>query len=860
MKKNLFKSLSLAVVAIAATLGMSSCRQDPKTSGLIQGLEISAVTPSFNSVTFSVNADPAVAVAYICVPQGEPMTAKEVFEKGTASGTVKGVFTAKSLTPSTKYTLYVAKRDKSLEGPSWYNFETTPNSILPPDSKSVGMRVEAVDKSNIKFEVMNGEEVDYSYIGVWPDVYMENFLFEAEKAGKTREEYIRELVLGYPYLCAVAVGRGKTTMFDYLNDFNSEAQTSKLWPAADYMIISLGMQGDPDKDGKDGTPGGVNIMKFRTEGFEMLGKPAIVIDTMYTDYIRVRYKFKPGSDAACYALYATKKAEIDEFVNHYDKERGAGQGVAMLKEFIRFSDPYVADHTDVYEYSLTYGFEQEGIDFEMIAVPMDKNLMPGEMARRVDQVRPTPGVQVDAKFDWVLDPENKGIGATNYWYKVKFYENCGNIFWRLTTKSEYEAKLKELGEKGYSRDLWLQGWGEGRTPNPGKDKIYENTQFRWGVDPNKNGIIVAVGLNYTGGLTAPRIVAEFKTKQVVLDGGAEQPQVDVEVTSVGKTTATLRYWVPEGIDKNTPRVIRNIVLEKGDPALELSDAEMKSLLYSGRDMGKITIIGNEWSVYSIDVANISNPYDWEWAWTNMTPGTDYVHVWLTEDLDGLLSGIKRVPFQTARNDGGPNPRIDIAIDPLTIKTNPDNSRMWGCTAKFTTNSDAVTYDKLFVDRPALEHAGQSVGTKAELEAGLKVMLVAQGMKNYIDPTTTEGYYNPRGSEFWVTAMAFGAGRVEGALTYRMVKEDGTVGELIESKLPQSFAVKYQQTAPFRGLAELKARDMRARENIVGVEVAPPFAVGEPQAYDHMTPAVGEIKPRSMKDITMEVLTRGNYKK
>lgn len=71
--------------------------------------------------------------------------------------------------------------------------------------------------------------------------------------------------------------------------------SSNLYPAADYSVYSLGVTLD---DSGNEVLGDLTTVKFRTEGFDLIGNPAVAVTAENVSYLSITYKYTPNADCA----------------------------------------------------------------------------------------------------------------------------------------------------------------------------------------------------------------------------------------------------------------------------------------------------------------------------------------------------------------------------------------------------------------------------------------------------------------------------------------------------------------------------------------------------------------------------------
>lgn len=802
MKFNFQKFNCLASTLLVAAMALFvSCEDAAVEEGAIDGalyITASNIDPTFNSVSFDINAESAVAIAYACVTaDGEVMDADRVMEAGVKQGVNQGSYTISSLKSETDYKLYVVAQVPSVGvvGPVVKSFTTQVNVGEPSSTTSAGLR--AVDTgsssaTNLTWAVTNGAEVDFSLSMVQPTIIMENLFYEMAKTGVSKEEYLQSFITTYGYLQAVNEGKGRSSTFSYTDLYT----TTPIIPGADYTIYSLSFSGDYATYAEGGTDGIVMLetteMPISTVEIPRLGNPSVTLETTECGYIHFTHKITPNSDAKYWASYFTLKAEFDEFIANYDALEGEGQGVKRLKEYVVHADAdYIIDVTTnepqsgAAEWSTTVSWDQDDIEFSRIAVGLDDNLVVGDdLEQTVDKVIPQDNSE---PADYTVSVSH--VGADSFFIRCTLGENCRQVYWRLEEKGYFDDYLadEQLSED-LGRLLWDEGYAFHRNyedpssydETTGKYDEFTYEEFKFGMtsiagqSTNTTFDIVAVGLNTTGGISTPEIIATFTTGSFSYTG-AFDPYVTITIPQeeVTKTQATAYYEVDDFEPFSDEHYMKNrefyhVMLLATDGVVSYSEADQAKYLYT---------YGNCWPNAYCDGITMS--------WPALESATEYVYLYASANENGEVGRVKRIDFTTASNDGGENPEFKISVKEEDVIENSTNSSYYGASYVVTPTADVRGYYHLFYSEDVLEDNYVPTDDEEVLVEYFKSTITSQGLPATDVATNTNSYDIPKGKRIWAVADGFGSEDTNKMLSYVefMMAADGTVtiGEQVDVK-------------------------------------------------------------------------------
>lgn len=728
---------------------MSACNKETNQD-VSTGITISNVEPSYNSVTFDVQAQDANIIAYMCVTKGTAATSNEVFDNGTVVAQNSGNFTFKGLKSETEYTLcVVASNNQNLTKIESFDFSTLENSGAPATAKSAGIRLNGQTTDNVTFDITNGTDIDFSYVSIWSTSMLENYIMENSKLGYSDEATIKAMIEGYQYTAFKVYGAGAESKgLDYKTQYSES-----LFPDQDYMLITIGCTGNDDQY----TMQDVTVVRFVTESTKLVGDLGVKIDCT-PGYISMRYTITPNADATYYFYYATAQSQIDEYITYFDNKFGAGYGERMIKQFMTQTTLGWEDNTDVGEVPLTIGFDQSELMVSFIAVAADKNLMLGTLSRNDDHTKPIPESD-PAKFSLEVDR----VAASSAWFNWTFYDNCATIYARPLTPESYDSAMSAADQVTYSRNLFDEGWGFARPKNTQGQTVVYSEQYYSDIYPGNEYVVVATGLNYEAGLSVPLYVSDpFTLKTHTFENSEADTRINI--TGVTRTKAKAIY---ESTAKTS--MLFHRILEDGSFYEGLTDQQIiDKLLSTSVDDG-----GEMWAVYD---PSEQDAFKWEWTWTGLTPSTDYTYYYCSEDVDGRISELSKIPFHTSNADGGLNPDLTLTINSIT--------------------TDRVTFDIVLNDDCSSSlyclYSAEEVGeynTQTELENRLKDFVISYGLRG-TDSNYGIGLSISRpNKDYFLLAIGYGADNIEGPLHY--YKFPATNGAVPYSSAARTLAASYR---------------------------------------------------------------------
>lgn len=796
MKFNCLKFNCVASTLLVAAMALFvSCEdaavEKSEVDDTQYNITISNVNPTFNSVSFDIYAENAVAIAYAYVlADGEVMDADRVMEAGVKQGVNQGTYTVSSLKSETDYKLYVVAQVPSVGavGPIVKEFTTLFNVGEPSSTTSAGLR--AVDTgtssaTNLTWAVTNGDDVDFSLSMVQPTVIMDNLFYEMAKTGVSKEEYLQSFITTYGYLQAVNEGKGQSTTFSYTDLYT----TTPIIPGADYTIYSLSFSGDYATYADGGTDGIVMLetteVPISTVEIPRTGNPGVTLETTECGYIHFTHKVTPNADAKYWASHFTTKAEYDEFREYYDALEGEGQGEKRLKEYVVHVDAdYIVDLTTnepqsgTDEWSTTVSWDQENIEFSRLAVGLDSNLVVGDdLEQTVDMVVPQDNSE---PADFTVTVSH--VGADSFFIRCRLGENCRQVYWRIEETGYFDEYLAdELLSEDLGRILWDEGYAFHRNyedPSSYDDAtgmydVFEYEEFHFGNATNTTYDLVAVGLNTSGGISVPYIVDTFTTKDFSYTGEFD-PYINITIpqTEVTKTQATAYYDVTYDFEPFSDEHYRNnrefyhvMLLASDEVASSYTEEDKAKYLYT---------YGNSWPNAYCDGISMS--------WPSLESATEYVYLYASANEDGEIGKIKRVEFTTASNDGGENPEFNIVLNEADVIESSTNSSLYGASYVVTPTADVRGFSHLFFSEDVLDSNSVPTNDKDILEAYFIDRVAAEGLPATDVATNTSSYDVPKGKRMWAVADGFGSDETNKMLSYVEFKMDTNGAITIEEQV------------------------------------------------------------------------------
>ncbi len=776
MKTNLlnFGKWALALALATSVVSCDKAEPEPAPQPADDAIAITNVTPSYNSVTFDVDAKDALAVAYIALPKGETTTAEDIFENGDAKGSAQGTFTYKGLESETEYTLYVASKSATSgnKGPVAVDFSTLENQGEPATELAAGIRLEKVSSDNIVFEVTNGSEVDFSLVMVKPTVIMDNYAFEASKAGLSKVDAITGFMLeeGNGFLSKQTTGAGAKATYNYADIC---AVAVDLYPGANYTIYSLGCTGTFD-DPASIAAGDLTMVDVTTDAIARTGDPQVKVECVEAGYIMFKHKITPNASCKYWAKYFSKTEEFVEFRNHYDELEGEGAGDKRLLEYIMHSDPYVTGQSDEAVVSLSLGFDMAGIKFSRLALAFDKNRVPSDRyEENIQELIEVDETIEKGKYD--LNVEN--VGAGDMYIDAKLYENCARVYWRMVPAGALDSELNDYDAGvNLGRALWDAGWAEPSGMDKKEGDVMDVNYLHYGEPADTEMDLIATSLNYDGGIDFPRKVATFKT--LAYTRGDYEPAITLDLSNIGKTNINIKYIADPDCIANDDRMLFHRMYAANNEVLTENptiDDMYEYLTANG------SYESDMWTIVSNDSADV-NPYEYTFNWSGLEADSEYVYYYMTLNGKGEFSELKEVRFSTLSNEGGANPYITLEVKPEDVKISEENSSVYGAKGSITPNFDVTAYKYIFIDENTLESWIGDDYTTEEMQLQMYTQLVAEGLPS-VNPTTLENYYRTLTKDkLYLMAQGQGAAGVESPLSYIEIHSDGTVLDQVDVDL------------------------------------------------------------------------------
>lgn len=716
--KFIAKISALALLATACLGGMTACGEDEPAPGPGGGtLSIQIGETTYDSVTFTLTSteEPAPTMfAYLAVPQGTTISADDVFDDGVRQSAQSNTFTLKALNEDTAYTLYaVSMSSAGLSGPVTADFVTPLNEWGPETERSMGVQINKVSETGVNITYMLGKEATLGLVAVWPRVVLENYMYETLKLDETGTLTDKDIVASL----LLDEGYGQFVSGDETVDWNE-----KLWPDADYVVMTLGMIDEQ-------TPGDAQLTHFTTKALPLIGNPDIELSVVDKDYMQAWFHYEVSDDIFTFLRYITLKSEIDEYIAHFGEED--------LREFVRFSDPMweYFDQSTTKTEAFNFGWDQGGNWFTLLAVAADRNMSIAKKLARVDvQLEEEPIGTEPATYDC----HAYNIAATNCDIHFDAHDNCYKIFFRVIPPSAYQDELERWGELMYARILTEEGWTYFREGNTPQDPIANNDDIWMDLSPNSEYVIVATAVNWDGLLSGVTASEPFRTKPMTYENSSAE--VSIEMDKIGKYSARAIYRA-----NDQSRVLYHVILEADAVASLAGNSDDQIVDYLLNE-------GNRWSL-----VNQEKSTEWDpalqgetWTWHEMKADTEYVYLYCAEDVNGAVTSLRRTSFQTLPVVSGPNPDVSISIYDITPTSFVFDIIM---------NDNVRDYRYLTIEEGLLNYDPE-IGTQEDLEQAIYSYVQTEGLVGY---DSQQGVLVDRinpDKKYYTGVIAYGSGTAE----------------------------------------------------------------------------------------------------
>ena len=798
MKKNLLKvwqSMLFAILAMAAIScetpvngegGDENKDDDPKVD-----ITISNITNSHSDVTFEYEVpEDALVVGAVCVEAAkkDEVNTEYIFAEGKTASKTTGEFTFKNLTSETEYIIFVAYRGTNgFFGPVSKSFKTNPNSGDPATPQSAGVRVITSETDEIILEVINGSDVDFSLVMIDHFIAMDNAYLNYTYFGGTgtKEDYIRGFMseTSNGFLMFNTPGAGTVARLNY-----GERYQWPVYPDTEYSVFTFGCKGEWAKDNFEILD--FSEIRFTTPSTPLIGEPFVDVETTKESYDFFAHQITPNADAAYWATFISTKDEIDYFINEYDKREGAGAGERRFNEFMRdYHKHLIPEQTQAEERRLNVGLSTNHPIFARYAVGFDENFV---MGKKFDIAEcQTKEVPTGPEFDAVYSMKWESPSATSAYNITEMAANCGRVFWDVKKIGQYSSALADPDAANEIKfKLYDEGYAVTRpygTPQPAPDAPSEIfTDLHYGLIPGTEYEVVAIGSNYTGGLTKPKIVDTFTTKSLVLaEEGTYKPCIELTADHIGKTQVSIRYKMSEeGIEKdinNTddePRIVYHRIFDKSSKheddlaILGMSKDEMRMFL-TGEG-------GNVWTSVSNDTDD-ENKYDYYWTWAAMQPNTPYVYYWVEENAKGEISDLGKCEFRTLSNTGGANPHVAIECKAEEITQSEYDQNEINMVFRTIPNDDVTYYNGLWYSKPTLDSYNYDTSNDQKLAESLLNLALSTGQAESVERQRFDVSGSKEESNGWFVVLTYGANGAEGPMSYLSVNYndgDPIIGEQV----------------------------------------------------------------------------------
>ncbi len=784
MKKHLlkFSKWTLSLLAMVALGACTETDADDNALSSVDGITISNVVPTYNDVTFNVEAKNSIAIAYIAVKKGTTLTVQDIFDQGVSDGNTSGTFTykGKGLEAETDYTLYVAARSTSGNlGPAAYNFTTAVNTGAASSAQAAGIRVESISTNSLVWEVANGSDVDFSITMVQPTILMENECLEAAKNGTSEADYIASYLTNSNYAYLVRVTAGASTVASY--NYNEIYSLYPMLPDSRYTIYTIGCKGDYES-------GIYETLAFtkldaKTDAFTRIGNPTVDVELLYSDYIGLRHQITVNEDTKYWTKFFTNTSELEEFKAHYDEIEGEGQGRVRLKEFLSQVDPYVLEQSGDSQIYMNLDWGFAGIDFSRLALGFDQNLMQGDdYAESVDRLLEVDSLSEDGAYSFHVD----SIAAGNFHIHARLQGNCYRVFYTIVAAGTYDdnyfeenpdmatAMAIQLDAEGYAAFRRNNDGTEqkGDEENANRDQVFDFSDFWYGYEAGAEYQVVSTSLNYDGKLSTPIISPAFKCLERTLGDFEPAITVTADADGASKTSVLVKYVVDADAYERDHRLFYHRFVNTKDSLFMTltTDEEIRDWMLENN-----AIESNVWTTISNDSQD-ENPYEYYFNWAGMESGTSYKYLYFTERGDGQVSKLRTTEFTTLSNSGGDNPALTVTIDQESIEDTESlehNYDTFYAKGEVKVNADVVSYTSLWVEEYALRSFQFDPDKEFDLHVGLYYCVSQQGLPS-VDTSHPSAGALKKGERVWLVAQGQGANGVESLMSFVEINAEGQV--------------------------------------------------------------------------------------
>ena len=873
MKRKFFAFFQL-ILCSAFIFGTFSCEKDPVVVNPSENITISNLSCSHSDVTFEYSVpEDALVIGAVCVAKAnkDSINNDYIFKEGKTSSKTTGKFTFTNLKSETEYLVFVAYRGTTgIYGPANKEFKTAENSGAPSTPYSAGVRVVTKSTDEIVLEVINGDSIDFSLVMIDHYIAMDNGYLNYTNFGGTgkKEDYVRGFMseTSNGYLMFNTPGAGETAILNY-----AERYSWPVYPDTDYSVFAFGCKGDWGTDSLEVLD--FTEIRFTTDGTALIGDPFVDVETTKQSYDFFAHQITPNADAAYWATFISTTDEIDYFINHYDEKEGKGAGARRFNEFMRdYHKHLIPEQTQSEERRLNVGLKAQHLKFGRYAVGFDENFMMGERYDLAEcQTKEIPsGSEYDAKYTM----ESYQPGATSVRIKTELEANCARVFWDVKIKGSFDKALSDYSSsEELKMALYDAGYAVTRpygTPQPEADAPAEMFyDLHYGLLPNTEYEIVSTALNYTAGLTTPKITGTFTTDEMTFPAAGEYiPEITITADQIGKTQVIARYVMSEeGIEKATnntedePRLIYHRIFDKSSThetdlaILNKTDDEMREFLIGEG--------GNLWTAVSNDESD-ENKYDYYWPWAAMSPNTPYLYCWVVENAEGEISDLGKCNFRTLSNTGGDNPKVEITITPEDITTLEHDEDKLNMEFITTPNADVTYYNALWYSEDALKSYFYDLSSDEAIANSLLDIALGTEQAEYVEKQKIDVQGAKEESVGWLVVLSYGANGKIGPMSYVHVdctSDEPIIGEQVDvtrEEEPKSAAQRMSASksgTPYYSIVnQLEAKAKLQREVLRKINMETSMQTQRPKrSIQEINAELKSIGWKTMGELSIEML-------
>lgn len=547
-------------------------------------------------------------------------------------------------------------------------------NLVEGDNSSVGIEVTDVQERNFVFKCTPGESVASYRLDVFPlsilynsllDNYMANHPGATQIKGWTAddvENVIRSFMQNKEgaaaYIFAPEEGK-EDEYFEREFDWgNSQYLQFSILPGCKYVVCALSCS---DNGGMSGM--NLSLCYLETPQQDLNGDPRV--DIKYeAGYKSFKVSCFPNSDCVYFSHFGTNQDQVDLFTDNL--------GEQMLSEWLRhiYKEPLRADQAMIDadgdgEPDNSYGYNfGENADSELyvtaFAVGMDANYTGNNSVDRVDfHLKPMPEEIEEADAEVVIKEDR--VGSDIFYFDINFTKACPTVFYDVMTRAEAEslmngseeakqAKITELKEGGWGRGNKNYVWDNEKEQVSASSKEFTYHDYMTDIRSNTEYVVLYVAMNHFYQNKGLQMSAPVKTKAMSYDFAANKSNLQMELTEVTRTGATVNLTYDP---KNTGVVYMQYYTSdaQSDPTNEIPSDDATDKEWADWLLYNQIANSNKWACESSGKDN--------YGLYGVASGTWLVFVATATDMNGVLSKPIIQKVLTKEATPGPNPEIKM---------------------------------------------------------------------------------------------------------------------------------------------------------------------------------------------------------